>query len=200
MNPSAELELDTGTLGQLYLDDVRERSAQTRRLGEKALAQLAEDDWHRVHTGGDNSAAVLVQHLSGNLESRWSGLCAGYRPGVEGESPTRDRDREFIDQGLTPAQLQERWAEAWATFEGALAALNPRDLAQPLTIRGEPHTVLGALQRQLIHNSGHVYQLVMLAKSLRGAQWQTASIPRGGSQAHNQALARRFGVSEDGQK
>ena len=137
---------------------------------------------------------MLVQHLSGNLKSRWSGLCAGYRPGVEGESPTRDR--EFMDQGLTPAQLQERWA----TFEGALAALNPRDLAQPLTIRGEPHTVLGALQRQLIHNSGHVYQLVMLAKSLRDNEWQTASIPRGGSQAHNQALARRFGVSEDGQK
>lgn len=181
-------------LGQLYLDDLRERSAQTRRLGEQALAQLEPEDWHRVYMPGDNSAAVLVQHLAGNMQSRWGLLRSGYRPGVDGEAPGRDRDAEFVDQGLSPAQLWERWDTAWATFEAALAALEPQDLTRSLAIRSEPHTVLGALQRQAIHNSGHVYQLVMLTKSLQGSDWQTASIPRGGSQAHNRELARRFGA------
>ncbi|GHG05760.1 hypothetical protein GCM10017783_17950 [Deinococcus piscis] len=200
MDTSVPSGLPGSDLGQLYLDDARERSAQTRRLGEKALAQLEPGDWHRVHTAGDNSVAVLVQHLAGNMQSRWGLFRAGYRPGVDGESPDRNRDSEFVDQDLDPAQLRELWDRAWTIFEEALAALRPQDLSGQLTIRGEPHTVLGALQRQLLHNSGHVYQLVMLAKSLRGSEWQTASIPRGGSQAHNHDLASRFGVSGDGQK
>ncbi len=178
-------------LGPLYLADVRERMLGLKSLGEGALTQLRDDEWHTVLSDDGNSAAVLIQHLSGNMHARWGALRSGYRPGTEGEPETRDRDAEFTDTQHTPAELWRRWHDGWAVYLEVLNALTPEDLTAPLTIRGETHAVLQALQRQVMHYSGHVYQVVLLVKTLRGAQWQTLSIPRGESAGFNAAMQKR---------
>ena len=172
----------------LYLSELRERLRGTRQLGDRALAQLPDDAWHTVLAPGGNSAAVIVQHLAGNLRSRWGGLQSGYREGVEGETPGRDRDAEFEDAHLSAADLLTCWDEGWQGFLDALDHLRPDDLTQTLTIRGEAHTVLGAVERAALHASGHVFQLIFLVKTLRGANFQTLTIPRGGSGAYNAAM------------
>ena len=175
-------------IGTLYLSELRGRMTQTKALADRALAQLPDAHWHTVLAPEGNSVAVIVQHLAGNLHSRWDGLRQGYRAGVEGESPTRDRDAEFEDAQLTPAELRSQWEAGWQVFLDALDHLRPEDLTRTLTIRGEAHTVLGAVERAALHVSGHVYQIVLLVKTLRGADFQTLSIPRGGSAAYNTRL------------
>ena len=173
-------------LGQLYLTDLRTRMRGVKALGEGALSQLGEGDWHAVLSDGGNSAAVTVQHLSGNMHSRWGGLQHGYREGVDGEGAGRNRDAEFEETGLSAEAVWAVWNAGWTVFLDALEALTPADLTRTLTIRGETHTVLEALQRQVAHYSGHVYQLIFLVKTLRGADWQTLSIARGQSAAFNE--------------
>ena len=175
-------------LGELYLEDVRGRMRGVRVLGEGALAQLPEDDWHTVLSADGNSVAILVQHLSGNMHSRWGELRRGYRQGLDGESATRNRDAEFEDRHLSAAELTDLWNTGWTIFLDALKHFTPDDLERTLTIRGETHTVLEAVQRQVAHYSGHVYQLVFLARTLRGADWQTLSIARGDSAAFNEKM------------
>ncbi|MDV6375211.1 DUF1572 family protein [Deinococcus arenicola] len=175
-------------VAELYLSDVRGRMRGVKVLGDGALAQLGATDWHTPLASGGNSAAVLVQHLAGNMHSRWAGLRGGYSAGTEGESAVRNRDAEFEEGELNGATLLRRWEEGWQVFLDALDHLTPGDLTRPLTIRGEVHTVLEAVQRQVAHYSGHVYQLILLVKTLRGPAWQTLSIPRGGSAAYNSAL------------
>ncbi|MCP2013838.1 hypothetical protein L1280_000966 [Deinococcus sp. HSC-46F16] len=178
----------TTSLADLYLSDVRARMRGVKALGDGALAQLRPGEWHTALSEGGNSAAVLVQHLAGNMHSRWGGLRGGYAPGMEGETPGRNRDAEFGEGDQAADELRAVWEEGWTVFLDALDHLRPADLTGTLTIRGEPHTVLEAIQRQVAHYSGHVYQLVLLVKTLRGAEWQTLSIPRGGSAAYNARL------------
>lgn len=173
------------SLAEHYLQDVQQRMQGVKHLGEGALAQLRGDEWHRALSGDGNSAAVLIQHLSGNMHSRWGALQHGFRPGAEGETPGRNRDAEFEEGQQPPAQLKQQWEDGWTVFLNALNHLNPDDLSANLTIRGETHTVLQAIQRQVMHYSGHVYQLIFLVKTLRGPDWQTLSIARGGSAAFN---------------
>lgn len=175
----------TPTLADLYLSDVRTRMRGVKALGDGALAQLQPGEWHAALSDGGNSTAVLVQHLAGNMHSRWGGLRGGYAPGMEGETPGRNRDAEFEEGSRTGDELRQLWEEGWTVFLEALDHLQSDDLTGTLTIRGETHTVLEAIQRQVAHYSGHVYQLVLLVKTLRGAQWQTLSIPRGESAAYN---------------
>ena len=122
------------------------------------------------------------------MHSRWGGLQRGYQSGQDGESARRNRDAEFEEGHLTGAELWAVWNAGWTVFLDALDALAPDDLTRTLTIRGEAHTILEALQRQVAHYSGHVYQLVFLVKTLRGADWQTLSIARGESAAFNERM------------
>ncbi|WP_104990297.1 DUF1572 family protein [Deinococcus sp. NW-56] len=178
----------TTAVADLYLSDVRSRMRGVKTLGDGALAQLQSGEWHTALSEGGNSAAVLVQHMAGNMHSRWGGLRGGYAPGMEGETPGRHRDAEFEEGNRAGDELRQLWEDGWTVFLDALDHLRPADLTGTLTIRGEPHTVLEAIQRQVAHYSGHVYQLVLLVKTLRGADWQTLSIPRGGSTAYNARL------------
>ena len=178
-------------VADLYLSDVRARMRGVRALGDGALAQLQASEWHTPLAPDGNSAGVLVQHLAGNMHSRWGALRGGYSAGAEGESAGRNRDAEFEGGTLDGAALLERWQGGWQVFLDALDHLTPDDLTRPLTIRGEVHTVLEAVQRQVAHYSGHVYQLIFLVKTLRGAAWQTLSIARGESAAYNAAMFSR---------
>jgi Protein of unknown function (DUF1572) len=169
-------------LADLYMQDVRRRMLEVRALGEGALRQLAPGDWRRALGPDENSIAVLVQHLSGNMHSRWGNLF-----GADGEVGSRNRDAEFEDQHLTAEQLWQRWNDGWTLFLGVLERLTPADLRRTLTIRSEVHTVLEAVQRQVAHYSGHVYQIVLLARHWAGENWQTLSIARGQSTEYNRA-------------
>lgn len=175
-------------VAHLYLMDVRTRMQSLKALGEGALAQLPETNWHTVLSPGGNSAAVLVQHLGGNMHSRWAGLRHGYQAGLDGEAASRDRDAEFEDGNLSAAEFQAVWDAGWAVFLDTLDHLSPADLTRTLSIRGETYTLLAAVQRQVMHYSGHIYQLVLLIKTLRGDDWQTLSIGRGESAAFNASM------------
>ena len=176
--------------GLLYLQDLRERVQGLRALGEGAMSQLSPEHWQAALGRDENSVAVIIQHLSGNMHSRWSNFLM-----ADGESGSRNRDAEFEDAGLTPGQLLVRWDAGWAVCQGELEKLQPQDLTRTLSIRGEAHTVLGAIQRQLSHYSGHVYQIVLLARHWVGADWQTLSIARGQSAEFN-----RLKMGETGQE
>lgn len=176
------------SLADLYLRDVQVRMRGVKALGDGALAQLHDDQWHSVLSEDGNSAAVLIQHLSGNMHSRWGAFQHGFSMGAEGETAGRNRDLEFVEGQQTPAQLNEQWENGWQVFFDALNHFQPDDLAAELTIRAEKHTVLEAIQRQVSHYSGHVYQLVFLVKTLRGLKFQSLSIPRGGSVAFNDKM------------
>lgn len=152
---------------------------RTKRLGDGALGQLDEADWHWRPDEDANSIAILVQHLHGNMLSRWTDFLA-----TDGEKPTRDRDGEFEPQPLSAPELRARWEEGWRVCLGAVEALGEGDLARTVRIRGEPLSVTDAILRQISHYAYHVGQIVTLARSRRGAAWKSLSIPKGKSSEH----------------
>jgi hypothetical protein len=122
-----------------------------------------------------------VKHLTGNMRSRFTDFLT-----TDGEKPDRNRDQEFeIGPGTTRTDIMRRWEEGWSCVFSAVATLKPEDLTRMVTIRGEPHTVLQALNRQVAHYSAHVAQIIFLAKHLRSSEWKTLSVPRGKSAEFN---------------
>jgi hypothetical protein len=174
----------------VVLESVVATFRSTKALADRALEQLGDDDLHRAPTPESNSVAVIVQHVVGNLRSRFTDFLA-----TDGEKPWRDRDSEFVERGLSRADLLARWEEGWAVLFATLASLSDADLPRTVTVRGEPHTVARALDRQLAHYGYHVGQIVYVARWLRGSAWKTLSVPRGGSDAFNREMLRRHGTS-----
>jgi hypothetical protein len=130
----------------------------------------------KIHTALDantNSIAVIMKHVAGNLTSRWSDFLT-----TDGEKPDRNRDGEFELAQASREEIMTDWERGWAVLFAALAALGPGDLLRDVYIRGERHSVIQALDRQLTHHSYHVGQIVFLAKHLRSAPWQTLSLPK----------------------
>lgn len=160
-----------------YIEDALGVFAQYKKLADGALAQVNDDDFFRVVSPESNSLAVIVKHLGGNLRSRWTDF-----PSSDGEKPWRNRDAEFeIQPGDTRASLAENWEAGWRALLDSLSSLNEADLVRPVTIRGERHSVLQAINRSLAHTVQHVGQIVFLAKQLTCTGWKTLSIPRGKS-------------------
>ena len=153
-----------------------------KTLADRALAQISAAQWLFVPAPESNSAAVIVQHLVGNMRSRFTDFLTS-----DGEKPNRQRDQEFAEpasEAAIPA-LQQEWGAAWQLLFDLLDSLRPEDMLRTVVIRGEAHTVLAALERQTTHYAYHVGQLVQLAKIVRGAEFQSLSIPRGQSQQFN---------------
>jgi len=158
-------------------------AAEFRRyksLGEAAIAQVNEADLAKA-AGEDNSIAVIVWHIGGNLRSRFTDFLT-----TDGEKPWRDRDEEFEARSVTRQELLAKWESGWQALFGALTSLTDADLDRNVTIRGRPLAVSDALLRSLAHTSYHVGQIVYIAKSLNGTAWQTLSIPKGASATYNQ--------------
>lgn len=173
MDPHAA-QRTTDEPAALLLTEVIEGFAAQRAMAERALAQLPDDAWHQATGTEDNPVAVLVRHLAGNLQSRWSG-----DPFTsDGEKPSRDRDGEFAPTDRPPAALKAEWSAAWAVAEATFATFRSGDLGRTVVIRGVPHTLAQALVRSLTHLSGHVGQIVLLAKHHAGSGWATLSIPK----------------------
>lgn len=151
-----------------------------RSLGEKAIAQVMDEDLHRVFGDDTNSIAVIIQHIAGNARSRFTDFLTS-----DGEKPWRDREGEFTERPATRDELMGDWASGWACLFTALDALTDADLERIIHIRNEGHTVQEALHRQLAHYAYHVGQIVVLARAFVGSAWVSLSIPRGKSQAFN---------------
>ena len=157
-----------------------------KKLSDDALAQCSDEQFFAAPGPGDNSAAVIVKHMAGNLVSRFTNFLT-----ADGEKPDRNRDAEFeILPGDTRAAIMAAWERGWAILFAELGALTDADLGRTVTIRGEPLTVLQAVSRQLTHYAYHAGQVVYVAKHFRSDAWQTLSIPRGGSAAFNRQPAK----------
>lgn len=176
-----------------YLADALKSFRDYKKLADKALAQVSDEEFFRALDAEANSIAVIVKHLAGNMLSRWTDFLT-----TDGEKPDRHRDMEFvITPETTCAAMIGVWERGWACVFAAIEPLTPEDLARTIYIRGQAHTVLEAIMRQLAHYSSHVGQIILLAKHWRGAEWQTLSVPRNRSAEFNQYLGDKLASGEN---
>lgn len=167
-----------------YLDEARRQFRGYKRLGEGAIAQLEDEELFVALDPESNSVAILIKHIAGNARSRFTDFLT-----TDGEKPDRHRDQEFeLTSGTTRAEIMRRWEEGWACVLSAVEALKPEDVMCTVTIRGEAHTVMQALNRQIAHYASHIGQIVFLAKHFRSAEWKSLSIPRGKSEEVNRRM------------
>ena len=163
-----------------YLEEARRQMRGYKHLGEGALAQLGGEELLATVDQESNSVAIIVKHLAGNMRSRFSDFLTS-----DGEKPDRFRDREFeVTSVTTREEVMRWWNEGWKWVFDAIDPLKPDDVMRTVTIRGEPHTVLQAINRQIAHYAQHIGQIVFLAKHLRAREWKTLSIPRGKSEEY----------------
>lgn len=166
-----------------YLHDTLHEFRRLKGLADGALAQVSDHQFFTTLDPGSNSLAAILKHLAGNMRSRWTDFLT-----TDGEKPDRRRDSEFvIEPGDTRASLMDRWEAGFQVLSASLESLGPDDLERTVAIRGEPHTVIQAMNRQLTHFAYHVGQIVLLAKHFAGPRWETLSIPRGKSEQFNAA-------------
>ncbi len=167
-------------LGDEYLLTTIRRVKYYRGLGEQAFAQLADSDFYWQPDEASNSIAVIIQHLSGNMQSRWSNFLT-----TDGEKESRDRDAEFKSEYQDRDALLSLWAKGWDIFLAALAELKEADLLKTVYIRDEGLLAIDAINRQLAHYPYHVGQIVYLARLIRKEGWSSLSIPIGQSEQFN---------------
>jgi hypothetical protein len=167
-----------------YLEDSLSLFAYYKRLAERAMDQLTDEQLFEAIDDEANSIAIIVKHMSGNMLSRWTDFLT-----TDGEKPNRNRDAEFEAPPATRAALLATWGAGWACLFSALQPLTDADLARTVTIRGEVHSVLQAINRQLAHYPHHVGQIVLLAKHFAHDHWQSLSVPRKGSAEFNRRIA-----------
>lgn len=159
---------------QDYLDDARKAMRAYKKLAEKALDQLKDDEYFITLDEESNSVAVVMKHMAGNIFSRWTDFLT-----TDGEKPNRNRDYEFvIGADTTREDVRDYWERGWQCVFAALDPLQIEDLDKRVFIRAEEHTVVQAINRQLMHYAYHVGQIVFLAKHFRAADWHSLSIPR----------------------
>lgn len=179
-------------VGAAYLADALRSFRTYKKLAEEALTQSSDDDIFRLIDPDANSIAMLIKHMAGNMLSRWTDFLAS-----DGEKPDRHRDQEFELSGKTTrADVMRWWEDGWGTVLSALEPLKPEDVERTVTIRGQPHTVLQAINRQIAHYAYHVGQIVFLAKHLRSRDWKSLSVPRGKSEEFNRVAFAKHQSSE----
>jgi uncharacterized damage-inducible protein DinB len=163
-----------------YLKDATDVLRYYKRLGERAMEQAPEEALFATLDAESNSIAIIVKHLHGNMRSRWTDFL-----NTDGEKPDRNRDSEFEAPAQTRAELMAQWEEGWKRLLDALTPLSEADLQRRITIRGEAHSVMQAINRGLTHLVYHTGQIVYLAKHFSGPEWKALTIPRGKSAEFN---------------
>ena len=151
-------------------------------LCEKAFEQLDERDFHFLPNEESNSIAIIVQHIAGNMLSRFTNFLT-----EDGEKEWRQRDDEFEIHQYSRQQVIDLWEKGWRCFLDALGSLTEDDLLKTIYIRREPLTVIDAVNRQLAHYPHHIGQILFIGKMIKGAEWKSLSIPKGKSMAYNQS-------------
>jgi hypothetical protein len=174
-----------------YIEDSISLFRYYKTLAERAMAQVTDEQLLTILDSEANSIAVIVKHMTGNMQSRWPDFLT-----TDGEKPGRDRDAEFEDPPSTRAALLAVWEAGWQCLFTALDPLSDEDMQRTVAIRGEPHSVMQTINRQLAHYAYHCGQIVFLAKHFRSSEWKSLSVPRGKSAEFN----RRVAVGEASQR
>jgi len=162
-----------------------------KKMAERALDQVTDEEFFALIDPLANSIAVIVKHIAGNLHSRWRDFLTS-----DGEKPDRHRDTEFELIGDSRESLMQFWETGWQTLFDAIEPLTVEDFSRTVPIRGEPHTIAEALNRQMTHYAYHVGQIVLLAKHFTLADWKTLSVPKNRSDEFNQFLAEKQAAGE----
>jgi len=174
----------TESPAQDYLADAIRTFRDYKKLAERAFAQVNDEDFFKTLDPESNSIAVNLKHMAGNMLSRWTDFLT-----TDGEKPERDRDMEFeMLPGTTKADMLAYWEQGWKCVFDAVEPLQPDDLMRTVRIRGQDHTVIQAINRQLAHYAYHVGQIVFLAKHFKSSEWQSLSVPRNTSAEFNARL------------
>jgi uncharacterized damage-inducible protein DinB len=166
-----------------YLEDSLELFRHYKKLAERAMEQITDEQLYATPDEETNSIGVVVKHMAGNMRSRWTDFLTS-----DGEKPDRDRDMEFVDPPATREALLQVWEDGWQRVFHALEPLTDSDLGRTVTIRGEAHSVMQAVNRQMAHYVFHVGQIVLLAKHFARDRWQSLSIPRNRSAEFNKRV------------
>jgi hypothetical protein len=169
-----------------YLADAILSFRTCKTFAERGMGQVSDSEFFMQIDAESNSIAILVKHIAGNLHSRWRDFLT-----TDGEKEDRHRDTEFELIEDTRESLMSFWETGWQTLFDAIEPLTPDDLSQKVTIRGEPHTVVEAINRQMAHYPMHIGQIIFLSKHLRSTEWKTLSVPRNSSAHFNQYLAKK---------
>ncbi len=179
----ANIELMAFVFTTSYLEDSTAVLRQYKKLAEAAMAQVTDGQLREALDPEMNSIALIVKHLAGNMRSRWTDFLNS-----DGEKPDRNRDSEFVEPAATREELMKLWEDGWARVFNALAPLTDADLTRTVTIRGEPHSIMQAINRQLAHYASHCGQIIFLAKHLQHEHWKSLSIPRNKSSEFTQRV------------
>jgi hypothetical protein len=177
------------SLAKHYLEDSIASLCAYKKMADKALDQLKDDEFFITIDKEANSIAVIMKHMAGNMFSRWTDFLT-----TDGEKPNRKRDMEFVIEPETGKEaVLAYWNSGWQRVLDTLESLRPEDLGKTVLIRGEEHTVIQAINRQLMHYANHIGQIVFLAKHFRSVEWKSLSIPRNRSAEFNAYLADKPG-------
>jgi hypothetical protein len=175
------VELDG--VAKALIDGALEALRSNKALADRAVAKLPDDKLHVALDQETNSIAVIMKHVAGNLQSRWTDFLT-----TDGEKPGRNRDGEFVDSFAARDELLACWEAGWQRLYDSLASLTADDLGKTVSIRGEPHSVPLAILRSLAHCGYHVGQIVLIARILAGERWTTLTIPRNVSADYNRRV------------
>jgi uncharacterized damage-inducible protein DinB len=167
-----------------YVEDSLSLFRYYKKLAEHAIEQVTDEQLLTALDQESNSIAIIVKHMAGNMRSRWTDFLT-----KDGEKPDRDRDSEFVEPPATRRALLEVWEDGWRRVFEALEPLTDADLGRAVTIRGEQHSVMQAMNRQLAHYAHHVGQIVLLAKHFGHDGWESLSVPRNRSAEFNRQVA-----------
>jgi len=168
---------------EAFLQSAIKKFKTQKELGDKTFAQLDEKDFFFRPSKESNSIAVIVQHMSGNMLSRWTNFLT-----EDGEKPWRQRDNEFEDILTTKDNVINAWNKGWACGFNTLQNLQAEDIMKTITIRGEPLLVVDAIVRQIDHYGSHVGQIVYIGKLIKDENWQSLSIPKNKSKDFNASM------------
>jgi hypothetical protein len=175
--------MSTSPILEVAIDELQ----KIKKLADKSIAQVSDEQlWTKLDPEA-NSIAILMRHMAGNMRSRWTDFRTS-----DGEKPDRNRDYEFEEPPMTRDELIAEWEDGWRRVFDALSPLTDADLQSIVYIRMEPHTICKAISRQVAHYAGHAYQILLLAKHVKGSEWQTLSIPRGQSEEFNRRMLARL--------
>lgn len=164
-----------------YLESVKKQFEQCKLLGEKTFAQLTDDQLFWKYNEESNSIATIVKHLWGNMLSRWTDFLT-----TDGEKEGRNRESEFDNDINCRDEMMHKWNEGWACLFNAINSITTDNFNSTIYIRNEPHSIMEALNRQLTHYPYHVGQIVFIGKMLQDKNWESLSIPSGGSKKFNE--------------
>lgn len=179
----------------MFIEDYKEEALTSfrncKKTAERAVEQVDDEEFFKAIDAEANSIAAIMKHIAGNLRSRWADFLT-----TDGEKPDRNRDTEFEMIGDTRESLMEFWEASWQTLFDNIEPLSAGDFSKTITIRGEPHSIVAAINRQLTHYSYHVGQIVFLAKHFKSSDWKTLTVPRNKSAEFNRFLSDKQAAGE----